>query len=552
MPFPAGTELPYLREFVEKEMSVSLEDKTTVQPPPKTFPQPQENQAFLREIEGSYVRVSFDGMERLSHSHGHTCQEMFDLRYGKIARIPDAVIYPGRHEDVEVIVRAAHQNNVVIIPYGGGTSVSSALTCPPNETRMIVSLDMHEMDKIKWVDRANMTACIEAGIVGKDLARKLEDIGLTMGHEPDSLEFSTLGGWVATRASGMKKNVYGNIEDIVLNIKAVTPSGVWARDTQVPRLSAGPDLLHVILGSEGTLGVVTEVVVKIRPVPEVRRYGALAFPDFESGVKFMQEVGLRRLQPASIRLVDPEQFRFSQALKAAPANWIEALSAKAKKAYVTQWLKFDPMQICAATVVFEGSKEQVRMQENTIYDLAKNYGGVKADEENGRRGYYLTFMIAYLRDLGFDMSFIAESFETSIPWSKTYTVCQRVRARILEECKKAGVVAKPFISCRVTQTYDTGACVYFYFGFSHKGLTDPVGKFTQVEHAARDEIMKVGGSISHHHGVGKHRKDFLERQIQPIGIHTLRGIKKTLDPKNIFANGNLFDVDGSSSSSSHH
>jgi alkyldihydroxyacetonephosphate synthase len=219
------------------------------------------------------------------------------------------------------------------------------------------------------------------------------------------------------------------------------------------------------------------------------------------------------------------------------------MADKAKKLYVTQWLKFDPMELCAATLVFEGTKEEVAFQEHNVYTLAKKFGGIKADEENGRRGYYLTFMIAYLRDFAFEMSYFGESFETAVPWSKCLTLCKKVKERIVDEAKKSGVAGNIFVTCRVTQVYDVGACVYFYFGFGFKGLPNAIDKFNHVEHSARDEIMKHGGSISHHHGIGKHRKDFMERQITPLGVSTLRGIKNLMDPKNIFANGNLIDLE---------
>lgn len=176
------------------------------------------------------------------------------------------------------------------------------------EKRMIVSLDMSRMNKIKWVDKVNMTACIEAGIIGQDLERELKNYGVCLGHEPDSVEFSTLGGWISTRASGMKKNYYGNIEDIVQNIKIVTSKGTYTKLSEWPRISNGPDLNHLVLGSEGNFGVITESVVRIRKIPEVKRYGSIIFPDFEVGIKFMDEMARGRLWPASIRLVDNIQF----------------------------------------------------------------------------------------------------------------------------------------------------------------------------------------------------------------------------------------------------
>ncbi|KAI0207104.1 Alkyldihydroxyacetonephosphate synthase, peroxisomal [Lamellibrachia satsuma] len=192
----------------------------------------------------------------------------------------------------------------------GGTSVSGALECPEHEKRMIISLDTSQMTKILWIDEKNLTACLECGIVGQDLERRLAEKGYCTGHEPDSIEFSSVGGWVATRASGMKKNIYGNIEDLVVHVKVVTPQGVISRNCQVPRISAGPDIQQFVLGSEGTLGVVTEVIMKIRPLPECQKYGSVVFPNFEKGVDCLREISRQRSAPASIRLMDNEQFQF--------------------------------------------------------------------------------------------------------------------------------------------------------------------------------------------------------------------------------------------------
>jgi len=183
-----------------------------------------------------------------------------------------------------------------------------------------------------------------------------------------------------------------------------------------------------------------------------------------------------------------------------------------------------------------------QIKKKKIYALAAKFGGIKGGEENGLRGYFLTYMIAYLRDFGFEFSFIAESFETSVPWDSVLPVCNNVRARIIDSAKERGITPEPLISCRVTQTYDTGACVYFYFGFIWRGLKDPAATFSEIEHEAREEILKLGGSISHHHGIGKLRKHWLQETISPTGINILRGLKQTIDPKNIFGVNNLIDV----------
>ena len=166
-------------------------------------------------------------------------------------------------------MRLAVQFNVALIPYGGGTNVTWALKCVETETRMLCSVDVTRMNHVRWVDRKNMTALVEAGIIGKDLEKELSRYGVCCGHEPDSVEFSSLGGWISTRASGMKKNRYGNIEDIVLQISVVTPEGVLKRTMDSCRLSSGPDIDHLIMGHEGTLGLITEAVIKVKPLPKV-------------------------------------------------------------------------------------------------------------------------------------------------------------------------------------------------------------------------------------------------------------------------------------------
>lgn len=533
--------LPHFKAWVESALGVDLSVLIPAQQPPsdQELPAPIINQPFLDDVRQAGIAYSVDGQDRLFRAHGHTMREIFILREGSFARIPDLVVWPTSHEDVVTLVLSAASHNVVIIPFGGGTSVSGALECPSGETRMIVSLDTSQMNRILWVDKVNMTANIEAGIIGQDLERQLSEHGVCTGHEPDSYEFSSLGGWVATRASGMKKNVYGNIEDLVVHVRLVTPAGTVERSCQVPRLSSGPDIHHFVLGSEGTLGVVTQVVLKVRPLPECRRYGSIVFPTFEPGVAFLKEITRQNIRPASIRLMDNQQFVFGQALKPEASSLLAPLWDGFKKFYVTRIKGFQPEQICVTTLLFEGSKQDVDIQERRVYEIAAKYGGLAAGEENGMRGYMLTFVIAYIRDLGLDFSVVAESFETSVPWDRVVDLCRNVKDVILRESRQHGVSLPPLASCRVTQTYDAGACVYFYFAFNYSGVADPVHAYEEIEAAAREEILACGGSISHHHGVGKIRKRWLEQTISSTGLQMLRAVKQSVDPQNIFASGNL-------------
>jgi alkyldihydroxyacetonephosphate synthase len=372
--------LPNFRAWAETNIGLKIDETSPAQEKMAVPPVVNRNEAFLAAIAKQVSRLSFDDEQRAFHAHGHSCQEVYTLRFGSFTRVPDVVVWPGSHAHVEAIVRAAIEHNVVIIPYGGGTTVTHALLPPDQERRMVVSLDMHDMNKLKWVNKTNMLACFEAGIIGKEIEETLNAQGLCFGHEPDSHEFSSLGGWVATRASGMKKNVYGNIEDMIVGIKFVTPQGVLEKNGLFARISNGPDLHEVVLGSEGTLGVVTEVTIKVRPLPAVRKYGSVIFPDFASGYRAMQEVGLSRAQPASIRLMDNPQFQFGQALKPAPHSSVAATLDKVKKLYVTKLLGFDVNTMTAVTLMFEGSAESVRAQEKKVYSIMAKHGGRPAGE----------------------------------------------------------------------------------------------------------------------------------------------------------------------------
>ncbi|XP_062562789.1 alkyldihydroxyacetonephosphate synthase [Armigeres subalbatus] len=536
-PISGSISLPYFKEYVVKILNVDLSRKNLSIPLPTTFPEPVPCEEFLEKLRQHGIDFNQNGEDRLIRSHGQALHDIHALRTGQIKRIPDTVVFPVNHDQVVQVVRAAAEHNVVVIPYGGGTSVSGSASCPEKEQRSIALLDTTQMNRMLWIDRENLVACFEAGIIGQDLEREMRELGYTVGHEPDSFEFSSLGGWVATRASGMKKNTYGNIEDIVTKVKMVTTKGVLEKSVAVPRLSCGPDFNHIILGSEGTLGVVTEVVLKIRPLPEMKKYGSLVFPNFESGIRCLREVAKHRLQPTSIRLIDNEQFAFGQALK--PAGGIfSSLASALQKAYITRVKGMDMDQIAIATLVFEGTAKDVKLHEQKIIAIAAKHGGFSAGSANGEKGYILTFVIAYIRDLALEFSVVAESFETSVAWDRCETLCTNVKNRITKECTKFNI-SHYFASCRVTQSYDAGAAVYFYFGFNHSNFSDPVHVYETIESHARDEILASGGSVSHHHGVGKIRARWYPQTVSEVGVNLYRATKNELDPKNIFAVGNF-------------
>lgn len=538
--YPIGNlRLPHLVGWVTGTLNVNLSEQQITDnfPTEEKYPKPNITPDNLNTLISLGIPYSTKVIDRVIRAHGQTLNDIYTLRNSCFERIPDIILWPTCHDDVVKIVNAANDSNMVVIPFGGGTAVSGAVECPKEESRTIISLDTSQMNKILWLDKENLVACCESGIIGQDLERELGKLGYTTGHEPDSYEFSSLGGWVATRASGMKKNVYGNIEDLLVHVKMVSASGVLEKNCQVPRMSCGPDFNHIVMGSEGSLGVITEVVIKVRPLPQCRKYGSIVFLNFELGVKCMREVTKKKCQPASIRLMDNDQFKFGLILKP-EVGYLGLILDGLKKFYITKIKGFDPDQMCVMTLLFEGDESEVKVNEKKLYKIAAMFGGVPAGETNGERGYMLTFVIAYIRDLALQFKIVAESFETSVPWDRAVILVKNVKHVVKEECDRFGITHFVF-NCRVTQTYDAGCVIYFYLGFNHSNIKDPVAVHHEIETKARNEIIACGGSISHHHGVGKLRKQWYASTVSDVGVKLYLATKKMLDPNNIFATDNL-------------
>ena len=534
----SGYRMPDLIPYVEEVLDISL-DITDLKPEldHKPVAPPIRNAGFCAAVEKDFRpgQCSFTDQDRLLHSHGQTTtDEVYKVLYSRLERFADMVFYCESEADAQKIIDLAREHDVCLVPYGGGTSVSCALQLPPAEQRMIVAVDMRRMNKIEWIDRENLRACVQAGIIGADLEDELGKQGLICGHEPDSIELSTLGGWIATNASGMKKNRYGNIEDIIENITLITPEGVIEQKAPLCRSSIGMQPQNLLFGNEGNLGLITKAVIKIHPKPEVTRYGSLVFPDMETGTRYLYELAHSGVLPASIRLVDNIQFRFGLALKGRTDSTLQKLMDDLKKFFVVKVRGFDPHRMVAATLVMEGSRGEVAHQEKHLYRLAKKYNGLPGGAEAGQRGYMLTYAIAYIRDFVAKFHVIGETFETSVPWSKIKQVCEAVEKRMGEKHKEAKLPGKFYISYRITQVYHTGVCIYFMYALYSKGIDQPEKVYDQIEHSLREAILENGGSISHHHGVGKLRKDFMKDTLSPASIEFLKRAKKCVDPQNVF------------------
>lgn len=547
-----GRPLFLLWELFQKELGVPLSVRDTL--PDRPLPQvPDPPEGLLEKLRAAAPTggASSDAEARLRAGRGHGLADVWQLRTREPdRRIPDAVVRPSTEDEVLSILKAGRIDAFAVVPVGGATNVTSATACPGREVdpRPFVALDMRGLAHVLWVNVEDGLACVEAGITGVALKEALAEHGVTMGMEPDSMEFSTLGGWIATRASGMKRARYGNIEDMLVQARVATPSGVvWQRNgssvgseppcTGFGRASSNVALTGLVLGSEGCLGVITSAIVRVRPLPEVVEYQSVVFSNWEQGAAWMREVA--RLpavaRPASCRLMDSRQLELSRAVREGSASHGPLRSAL--QAAVLRARGISLGSASAATLVFEGSRPEVALQKKLLGQLVAKAGGVWGGASSGEAGYALTFAIAYLRDFGLDHKVLSESLETMAPWSVIHKVWPAVTAAVVAEHQAMRLPGRPFLSCRMTQLYDEGGVLYMYLGVATGGLAQEraLEAFQRLEHAARRAVLDAGGCLSHHHGVGKLRASLLQSTQSPELNAALRGLKVAMDPDNVLA-----------------
>ena len=536
----SGERLPYLIPFVTKVLNTDIKKEPYFKEVEKKYVTERKiNQDFVNDIESSFNedQISFSDEERVLHSHGQNSpDEVFKVLYDKLEKFTDIVVYVENEEDVINLIQKAKKHNVCLVPYGGGTNVTNALQLPEDEERMIVSVDTRRLNKIISIDTKNLLIEVEAGITGKYLEEELQKKGFTVGHQPDSIELSTLGGWISTNAAGMKKNKYGNIEDIVQNVVMVTPNGTINQIKPLVRSSIGIKTQNLLFGSEGNIGIITKAVLKIHKLPECSDYESVVLKDWDTGLDFMYELAHSSSVPASARMLDSLHYQFGSALKPEKNN-IGKLKSKIQK-IVFKMKDFSTDDFVAAVFKLEGSFSEVEYQRKNIKRLAKKYNGLLGGSKEGKVGYNITMVIAYIREFFVPQGILGETLETAVPWSKVNQVKDEANKLLTELHKKYDLPGKPFFCSRISKVYHTGICMYNTMGINVRGIKNPEKVFSDIEHKIRDCFIKNGGSISHHHGVGKLRKDFMPETISSGSIDVIQGIKKSQDPDNIFGISN--------------
>jgi len=467
-----------------------------------------------------------DNESRLIHTYGKSIRDLIRIRASDLPRMPDVVLYPADEDQVARIVELAVARNAVVIPFGGGSNIAGSLTPNAGEARVVISLDLGLLNNVVSIDEGSGLARIQAGAQGPRIEEQLNERGWTMGHFPDSFTHSTLGGWVATRSSGMQSDKYGDIADITRGLRMVRPNGVVSI-RPVPSASTGPSVREMILGSEGRLGVITEVTVQVHRLPEVREINGYLFPNWEAGIAAMHEISESDAHPTVTRVSDARESGFSF------ATGKEKTGFDPQKVLMAFLEKrgWDLEGINLSFIGFEGSKSHVAYEKKIVARIVKKHGGLGVGKGPGVLYDQKKFDTPYLRDFLLDRGAAADVSETAAPWSRLNEIHDAVYAAANAAYEQIGTPG--WIMSHLSHSYHSGACLYFTFAFVHDG-ENAIAQYDVVKSAIQQAFVDHGGTISHHHGVGREHAPWLEEDISTEGVALMRGLFESADPKNNF------------------
>jgi alkyldihydroxyacetonephosphate synthase len=498
-------------------------------PPPKLS---ADVVALLRSACGDEsVRTS--AFERITHSVGRSLPDLFRLRRGEIPQAPDVVVYPPDEGAVAAVLRIAIDSGAAVVPVGGGTSVVGGTAPTPSAGQDgVIALDTTHLDRLVHFDPQSGHATFQAGIDGPGLESELRERGATLGHFPQSFEHSTLGGWIAARSTGQLSNRYGGIEDLVVAVRVVTPAGVL-RTKPVPRSATGPDLNELVLGSEGTLGVIVEATLRTRRAPSVTREGGILFRTFHDGVSVVREAMQAEIPTAMLRLSDAEETALGELLRRDPARRVDTTDLALR---ALSRLGFGRERTLLVHGFEGGDAGTLRRARARLRSRALAHGGLPLGSGPGRAWRRERFQTPYLRDWLLDHGVAADTLETAVPWQRVEGAHVEVLAalRASLQAHAGGGIAMGHLS----HSYPDGACLYFTILYPFDA-SQPVAQWRRIKRDATRAVLEAGGTLSHHHGVGSDHAAWLADERGSVGLAALRGAKERLDPAGVMNPGKL-------------
>jgi len=458
---------------------------------------------------------STDGYERATHALGKSYIDVVRGFRGQFEHPPDAVARPRGEQDLERLLEWCSSARIAAIPFGGGTSVCGGVTPDVGPGyNGAVSIDMAALDRVLELDEVSLAASIEAGASGPRLEGQLAEHGLTLRHFPQSFEYSTLGGWVATRAAGHFASIWTHIEDFVESVRALTPSGEW-ESRRLPGSGAGPSPDRMMIGSEGTLGVITRAWVRVQRRPAHRASAGVRFASFLAGAECVREISQAGLYPANCRLLDPGEAGLTMAGDGSHALLVLGFES-------TDHPVSEAMDRALAICAGHGGL------------LAPRHEGPGGDAVGSWRGAFLG--APYLRDLLVSMGILSETFETAITWERFPAFHERV-SEAAEEAVR-GACGSGSVHCRFTHIYPDGPAPYFtVLAPARRG--GEIEQWMEIKRAVSDALIEAGGTITHHHAVGRDHRPWYERQRPEPFAAALRGAKAAVDPSGVMNPGVL-------------
>ncbi len=449
-----------------------------------------------------------DARARITHAKGASYRDTVRAFRGRVDHPPDAVAYARTEADVEAALAWAAGANCAVVPYGGGTSVVGGVECPvPAGFDGVLSLDLAGLDRVLEVDPVSRSARIQAGLPGPEVERQLAEHGMTMRFFPQSFECSTLGGWVATRAGGHFASLWTHVDDLVESVRAITPVGAW-ESRRLPGSGAGPSPDRMLLGSEGALGVITEAWVRVQPKPSHRAGRTVRFGDFLAGAEAVRAISQSGLHPANCRLVDAAEAQQSGAGDGSHALLL---------------------------LGFESTDHPVDAGLDRALALCAEHGGQADPPRGDAAGSWKASFLAlpYLRDALVQWGVLCETFETAITWERFPAFHEAVvgatREALGEPCR---------VTCRFTHVYPDGPAPY-YTVLAPARRGEELEQWDRVKAAAGQAIVDAGGTITHHHAVGRDHRPFYDQQRPEPFALALRGAKAAVDPRGLLNPGVL-------------
>lgn len=458
--------------------------------------------------------LSTENVVRLRHAGGKSTPDLLRRRATEPQDAPDAIVFPADHAQVLALLAYCSEHGVAVVPFGGGTSVVGGVDPVRGQFATVIALDLRRLDTLTGVDPVSGLATLGAGVTGPQAEKLLSAHGLSLGHFPQSFEFATIGGFAATRSSGQASAGYGRFDDMVERLVVATPQGTVELG-RAPASAAGPDLRELFVGSEGTLGIITSVTLRVHPVPETTAYQAWSFPDFATGAAALRALVQTGAAPTVLRLSDEAE----TGLNLARSGDVGGASVAG----------------CLAITTYEGTEAHVAARALEASGLLAAAGGTALGEAPAQQWEHGRFAAPYLRDALLDVGVLCETLETATTWANLSNLKTKVTGALMDSLGAQGTPA--LVMCHISHTYPTGASLYFTI--VAKQLDDPIAQWRIAKSAVGDAIIAAGGTITHHHAVGADHRPWMQSEVGELGVRVLRAVKRELDPAGVLNPGKL-------------